>query len=622
MKINLFVVLPQSKISYQKTIFLMKISFFFYIVFCFQLIAFNGFSQEKITLEEQNESLKSIIHKIEEQTSYNFILNNDVVDVNQVFDLKVINKDVTKTLDLLFKNSKITYKIKKKHIILSKSQKIANLFTVNGVVKDSTTGETLLGATIIVKGKNNGVVTNAYGFYSISLPKGDYSFEISYLGYETDKIAVQLNKNMKLNIELKPSSNDLEEIVIVSNGNNKSQVKSIIGGATSLTSKEIKQLPAFLGEPDITRAVLTQPGISSIGEGTSGFNVRGGDIDQNLILLDEAPLYNTSHLFGLFSIFNSDAIKVVNLYKEIPARFGGRGSSVLEIRQKDGNSKKIKGEGGLGLLFSKLTLEGPVIKDKLSFLASGRRSYFDLLFFPFIPENNFSKFHFYDLNTKLTWNVNENNTLYASGFFGADVIQNKNNGTISDFGWTNTTGTLRWNHIFSDKLFANFTGVYSKYDFAVGVEDISEDESIGGTLDRSIENFIFKPDFTYYLNPTTKMRFGFSGNLYQFIPELNTSNIDINLSIEKEKALELGTYFSIEKQWDTWSLQSGVRTSWFGNLGKKTVAIYNPNLPQTPSTIIGYEEYRNNEISKSFFGFEPRLSLKYDFNDRKALIRY
>ncbi len=604
------------------TIFLMKLSFFFYLIFCFQLMAFHGFSQNNVTLEEENSSLKSIISKIESQTSYSFILNNDLIDVDQNFSITVLEKSIAETVALLFKSSAISYKIKKNHIILSRSKKQSDTFTVSGVVTDAGTGETLLGASIVEKTIGKGAVTNAYGFYSISLPKGDYLFEVSYLGYATKEVAVQLNSNKNIKIELRASSSELDEVVITSNQNAKSQVHSILGGTTSLTTEEIKQLPAFFGEPDITRAILTQPGISSVGEGTSGFNARGGNVDQNLILLDEAPLYNSSHLFGLFSVFNADAIKVVKLYKGgIPARFGGRASSILEIRQKNGNSKRIKGEGGLGLLFSKFTLEGPIKKDKLSFLLSGRRSYFDF-FFPLDDEIRFKKFHFYDLNTKLTWDINEKNKLYASGFFGADVIQfkqednNQDDDFTVDSGWTNATATLRWNHIFSNKLFANITGIYSNYNFGIGVTEDSVEEDFETTFDRTIENWIFKPDFTYYANPTIKMRFGLSSNLYQFIPKL--SGTDVNQFPDDEKALELAGYYSIEKQWDKLSLQTGLRYSWFANFGEETIAIYDPNFPQTPSTNIGNKNVENNEISKSYFGLEPRLSLKYDLNDRKA----
>ncbi len=626
MKINLFEVIPWPKNSYKKTIFLMKLSFFFYLVFCFQLLAFSGFSQNNVTLKEENSSLKSIIHKIEEQTSYNFILNNDVIDVDQNFSIEVIEKDVKEAIALLFINSTISYKIKKNHIILSKIKRKPDHFTINGIVTDASTGETLLGASISIKNSNKGVFSNEYGFYSITLPKGDYLLEIAYLGYSTKEVAVSLQNNVTMKIELQPSSSELDEIVIMSNQNNKSKVKSVLGGTTSFTSSEIKKLPSLLGEPDINRSILTQSGISSVGEGTSGFNVRGGNVDQNLILLDEAPLYNTSHLFGLFSIFNADAVKVIQLYKgEIPARFGGRASSVLEIRQKNGNSKRIKGEGGLGLLFSNFTIEGPIKKDKISFLASGRRSYFDV-FFPLFPGNEAAdKFHFYDLNTKLTWDINKNNKLYASGFFAADVLkfnQAEEGGeggfdSDLDLGWTDATATLRWNHIFSNKLFANITGIYSKYDFSIRVkENFEEGEDIEATTKRTIENWIFKPDFTYYSNPTTTMRFGLSGNLYQFIPKIRNTNVSEIL--DKEKALALAAYYSIEKQWNKLSVQAGLRTSWFANFGEETIAIYDPNFPQTQSAIIGNSIVRNNEISKSYFGLEPRMSLKYDLKDRKA----
>ncbi len=625
MKINLFQGILRPKSRYRKTIFLMKLSFFFYLIFCFQLLAFNGFSQNSVTLAEENSSLKSIIHKIEEQTSYNFILNNDVIDVDQHFSIEVIEKEVAETIALLFKNSTISYKIKKNHIILSRTKSKSDDFTINGVVTDASTGEILLGASIIVKNSTKGVFTNEYGYYSITLPKGDYLFEISHLGYIIKEITVQLKSDMNIKIELQPSSSELDEVIIQTNQNNKSQVTPILGGTSSLTTSEIKKLPSLLGEPDITRAILTQPGISSVGEGTSGFNVRGGNVDQNLILLDEAPLYNTSHLFGLFSIFNADAVKVIKLYKgEVPARFGGRASSVLEIRQKNGNSKRVKGEGGLGLLFSKFTLEGPIKKDKISFLASGRRSYFDV-FFPLFPGNEaVDKFHFYDLNTKLTWNINKNNTLYASGLFAADVIKLNQDDTGEggfdsdlDLGWTDTTATLRWNHIFSNKLFANITGIYSNYKFNQGTkEDLEEEKDIEETVGRSIENWLFKPDFTYYPNPATTMRFGLSGNLYQFIPEQSFNTVEE--LVDKEKALELAAYYSIEKQWNKLSLQTGLRYSWFANFGEENIAIYDPNLPQTQSSIIGNRNVKNNEISKTYFGLEPRLSLKYDLTDRKA----
>jgi len=620
MKINQFGAIWCSKNKYQKVVFLMKLSFFFYIICCFQLIALNGFSQKKVTLNAENTSLESIMVQIENQTQYSFIFNNDVIDVNRTFNIKVLKEDIEKTIDLLFKSSGISYKIKKNLIILSSNRSVD--FTVSGLVVDAETGETLFGANVIVKSLKKGTTTNEYGFYSVTLPEGKYVLEITYLGYTKKEVSLDLKENINKKIELQSSLNELDEVVVTSNEKNKSQVASIITGSTKITSTEIKKLPSLLGEPDITRALLTQAGISTTREGSTGFNARGGNIDQNLVLLDEAPLYNSSHLFGLFSIFNADAVKDVTLFKGgIPARFGGRGSSVLDIHQKNGNSKSFKGQGGLGLLFSRLTLEGPIVKDKVSFLLSGRRSYFDL-FFPLIKGAEGTQFYFYDLNTKLSWNINENNTLYASGFFGADVIgseQESDEGESEsnlDSNWSNATTTIRWNHIFSNKLFANFTGIYSKYNFTIGYEE-SVGELTNESVKRSIDNFIFKSDFTYYQNPSTKMRFGLNTTLYKFIPgEISSTLTDLKL--DTEEALELAAYYSIEKEWNKFSLQAGLRYSWFANLGPGDVTLYNPNFPLTPATVTGTENYSKNEIIKQYGGLEPRLSLKYDVNDRKA----
>jgi hypothetical protein len=355
------------------------------------------------------------------------------------------------------------------HLKCYEFQNTQQHYTVSGTIKDAASGETLLGANLIVKNQSKGVSANEYGFYSITLPQNTYTFQVSYLGYVTQEIEINLSENKKLDISLSVDYNQLDAVEIVES-NSKSQVKSLLTGVSTLKSKEIKKLPALLGEPDVTRVVLTQSGVSTIGEGASGFNVRGGNIDQNLILLDEAPIYNSSHAWGFFSIFNADAIKNLTLYKGgIPARFGGRASSVLDIRQREGNDKEFKGEGGSGVLFSRLTLEGPIKKEKLSFLVSGRRSYFDL-FFPLAGDDEIknNKVYFYDFNTKLSWTLNENNKLFISGYFGADVMKLKFEGDVRDdgtnasneqidFKWKNATATARWNHIFSPKLFMNVT---------------------------------------------------------------------------------------------------------------------------------------------------------------------
>jgi hypothetical protein len=513
-------------------------------------------------------------------------------------------------------------------------------YVISGTIEDIETGETLLGATVYSKESGQGTTTNEYGFFSLKLKEGEHSITVSYVGYQEYVQNINLTKNEKLKIELNIDNSALDEVVVTSNKNTKSQTKQVITGSINLKPKDIKQIPALLGEPDITRAILTQPGVSSVGEGASGFNIRGGNIDQNLILLDEAPIYNSSHVWGFFSIFNADAIKDVQLYKGgIPARFGGRASSVLDIRQREGNNKTFKGEGGLGLLFSRLTLEGPIKKDKLSFLVSGRRSYFDL-FFPLIKSIKGNKVYFYDLNAKLSWNINENNKLFASGYFGADVMklkfteeadedtqntnQSSTNETI-DFQWKNATTTLRWNHIFSDRLFMNLSGIYSRYNYA-----LSSENSGGGptgntasnfTWKSAVENWIIKPDFTFYQDSDTKIRFGINNTLYRFTPAKVTGNeAGVNtINFGTEKGLEIAPYVSYDKKWNKFSFNAGLRYSWFGNIGPYNVSFYNPNLPQSVSTITGSKAYKKNDIIKSYHGLEPRLALKYDVSNRKAI---
>lgn len=622
----------------------MKISLLLYFIGSLQFMGYNNFSQDKVTLDLKNSSLKIIFKHIEQQTSYKFIYNNDEINSSHKLNIKVFNEDIKSTLKILFKDTSINYLVKKKHIILSvppplpiKNEQQQKNFTVSGIIKDKATGETLLGANIIAKESNKGTVSNEYGFYSITLLEGNYTFRVSYLGYVTQELKINLDQNQKLDIELNPSSNLLKEVLIESNLQQKSQVKSILTGVTTLKGSEIKKLPPLFGEPDVTRSILTQPGVNNVGEATTGFNVRGGNIDQNLILLDEAPIYNSSHAWGFFSVFNPDAIKNLKFYKGgIPARFGGRASSVLDIRQREGSNKKFKGEGSFGLLFSRLTLDGPIKKDKVSYLISGRRSYFHL-FFPILGhEVEDNKVHFYDLNTKLTWNINDNNKLFVSGYFGEDIMNLKIKGYIDfngkktpdekiNFEWKNATATVRWNHLFSDKLFMNVSGIYSQYNYTLNSENDTGFGPIKAsgtfTWKSAIENWIFKPDFTYYHSPEIKLRFGINNTLYKFSPAKVTAKEKgiNNINFETEKGLEIAPYFEYERQWEKFALNAGLRYSWFGNIGSNKVAIYNSGFPKSVSTITEIKKYKRGELIKSYAGFEPRLSLKYNINDRKAL---
>ena len=513
-------------------------------------------------------------------------------------------------------------------------------FTISGNVTDFLTGETLLGATIIIKNVNKGTISNEYGFYSITLPKGTYTLHISYVGYESFEQTLDLNASKKINIALTPASDELKEVVVSGEVSKmKSQVNTVLTGVSNLGKADIQRIPALLGEPDVTRAILTQPGISSIGEGTAGFNVRGGNIDQNLILLDEAPVYNSSHVFGFFSVFNTDAIKNLKLYKGgIPARFGGRASSVLDIRQREGSTKKLKMEGGIGALFSKLTIEAPIIKDKLSFLISGRRSYFDL-FFKLSNDKNIknTNVYFYDLSSKIAWKINDKNTLFFSGYFGADVFRNKidqgnnndnsnndNSSTMTiDFTWKNATSAIRWNHLFSDQLFMNLSSIYSIYDYGLST---SGSQSRGGPTENSentgdfqwsssILNYIVKPNFTLFLEDDTKFRFGIDNILYRFSPAKIINNGSTDIDFKTENLLTVAPYLSYSKKWGKFSINAGIRYSYAANIGPYEVAHYEENIPKMTESIKETVSYEKGKIIADYGNFEPRLALNYRYSD-------
>ncbi len=358
-------------------------------------------------------------------------------------------------------------------------------FTISGIISDKKNNETLIGVNVNVKGTKIFTTTNEYGFYSLTLPKADYQLSISYVGYETIDETISLSQNIKKNYSLTSSDEQLEEVVIVEK--TKANIRKPEMSVNKMSIATIKQMPVVLGEVDIIKSILFLPGVTNAGEGQSGFNVRGGGADQNLILLDEATIFNSSHLFGFFSVFNPDAIKDLKLYKGgIPSRFGGRASSVLDIYQKDGNSKDFHINGGIGLISSRLLAEGPIVKDKASFLIGGRASYAHL----FLKlSNNKNSAYFYDLNTKLNYKFNKNNNLYLSGYFGRDVFD-INQTFVNTYG--NSTLNLRWNHLFSDKLFSNLSMIYSDYYYGLNLD------FVGFNWDSGIKNYNLKYDFNYY----------------------------------------------------------------------------------------------------------------------------
>lgn len=495
--------------------------------------------------------------------------------------------------------------------------------TLSGYVKDTETGEGMIAATVMVKELNAGTVTNEYGFYSLSVPPGTYTIEYSFIGFETVSEQIELTKNITKNAEIGFSQTMLDEVVVTGEKEDEN-ITSVEMSVEKLDIAQVKKIPQLLGEADIIRSIQLLPGVTTVGEGATGFNVRGGNIDQNLILLDESPVFSSSHLFGFFSVFNADAIKDAKLYKGgIPAKYGGRLSSVLDIRQKEGNLKKYSATGGVGLLFSRLTLEGPIVKDKASFIVSGRRSYFDI-FFPLANDETIkdSKLYFYDLNGKVNWTINENNRLFLAGYMGDDVFDLDG---LFRTQWGNRTATLRWNHLFSEKIFSNFTAIYSNYSYSLGFEQ----DAFGFDWRASIENIAGKADFTYFLNPTNKIEFGLHTTYYYFKPgtadgylTTGEERTTFDFQVRPIPALESAIYLSNEQKIGTrLTLAYGLRYSGFAQLGAGHVYKYpnnepinpdNPSADVAPIDTIQFDEW---EIVKPFQGLEPRFSVNFQIDE-------
>ena len=483
--------------------------------------------------------------------------------------------------------------------------------TISGYVKDASSGELLIGAAIQVKDQNLTASTNSYGYFSMDITEKEVELIISFVGYKPLLSKVNTFETKRLSFELEPLDNILEEVVISGRKRN-DNVTNAQMGALNFTMEEVKNVPVLFGERDILKTIQMLPGVAKGGEGSSNFYVRGGGGDQNLILLDEATVYNASHLMGFFSTFNSDAIKDVALYKGgIPAQYGGRASSVLDIRMLDGNNKKFAAEGGLGLIASRLKLEGPIVKDKSSFMISGRRTYADL----FLKLSNDetvkkSKLYFYDLNAKINYRFNDKNTLYLSGYFGKDDL---GYGDLFSFDWGNATATARWNHVFNEKLFSNTTLIYSDFTYNVNVSNDESDFKIAS----KIENVNLKQDFSYYRNNLNTFRFGVNVLRQKISPaSLNaTNNSSVNtLEIEKRNGIELAAYGSHEwKPLDWLSVIYGIRLTDFMVQGPGTFYTFDEDGQAIDSQTYG------NSVIKHHFNIEPRLSMSFILNAQNSI---
>ena len=493
--------------------------------------------------------------------------------------------------------------------------------TISGTIYNQNSNETLIGVSIYFPEAKVGTTTNEYGFYSITLPKGTYKVQVSSLGYITVIETINLLQKSTKDFKLIEETENLDEIVIKTNIE-KLNVRTPQMSVNKLTAATIKQIPVVLGEADIIKSLILLPGVTSAGEGASGFNVRGGAADQNLILLDEAIVFNSSHLFGFFSVFNPDVIKDVKLYKGgIPSKYGGRLSSVLDIYQKEGNSNKFKLTGGIGLVSSRLLAEGPIKKSKSSFLIGGRASYAHL-FLPLFDNDN--KAYFYDLNSKINYRFNDRNNLFLSTYFGKDVF-GINDSFINKYG--NTVVNLRWNHLFSDKLFSNLSLIYSDYFYGLTLD------FVGFEWDSGITNFNLKYDFKNYINNKFKLSYGINNIYIKFNPgKIIPNRLDSGILAEKlidKYANEFAAYIDVDhKINDKMRLQYGIRFSNFTRLGQEELNIYQNNLPviynnqfkkYESAVAIGTESFKRSKAIANFNNLEPRVSMSYILNENTSI---
>ncbi len=492
-------------------------------------------------------------------------------------------------------------------------------FTLSGTITEAQSGESVVGAKISVPSLNLGATSNEYGFYSLTVPKGIYEVQFKAYGLKTISKQIDLNANQMFNFEMSDETEVLEEVEV--NAKRGENVTSTKVGQMELEMEKIKTLPAFMGEVDIIKTIQLLPGVSSVSEGGQGFYVRGGGPDQNLVLLDEAQVYNASHLFGFFSVFNSDAVKSVNMIKGgMPANFGGRISSVLEVKMNEGNSKQFKVKGGLGLISSRLTFEGPIVKDKGSFIVSARRTYIDVLMKSFIPKSSpfsGSGYYFYDFNLKANYRLGKNDKLFLSGYYGKDqfIYGNKKDDFNVRMPWGNAIAAIRWNHIFNSKLFMNLTGTFTDYLFSFN----SEQDSFKFSLKSGIRDVGGKVDFSYFPSTRHKLKWGAEYLYHTFTPTSVSASQD-DTEFDTGEAQKLYSHESAAYFLDEFDLNekirfnAGLRYSMYQFVGPFKRFINNP-INGNDSVV----QYNKGDLIKFYQGFEPRISMRWLLSKKSSI---
>ncbi|MGC6422564.1 MAG: TonB-dependent receptor [Flavobacteriaceae bacterium] len=492
-------------------------------------------------------------------------------------------------------------------ILLSTQLLSGQQFILSGYVRDAQTGEELLFSSVMLQDGSEGIITNEYGYYALTLAAGEHLLTFSYVGYQSKTQSITLVANQSLNIALEPVNTQLDEIVVTAD-KEQNRLTDTEMSVLSLSPKEMKAIPVLFGEQDVLKTIQLLPGVSASSEGNSGFFVRGGDGDQNLILLDEAPVYNPAHFLGFFSVFNSDAIQNVKMYKGgIPAQYGGRASSVLDVRMKNGHMKEWSVHGGLGLISSKITVEGPLVADEGSVIISARRTYADILARPFLKDFDDFGLYFYDVNAKANYKLNGNNRLFASLYFGKDVL------ATDGFGldWGNQTFTLRWNHVFSPSLFSNAAIIYSKYDYGFGVDSGGLDIQLKG----GIYDFTLKQEYRWYQSPNHEFRFGWQSIFHQFLPSVFRFDATERSSSQEQNALEGGLYAAHEMAlFDALKVNYGLRLSSFHNRGPYTFKTFD-----TSDAVLDVIQYANGDWYHTYLTLEPRVGMTYILSSLHSL---
>lgn len=557
-----------------------------------------------------------LIDNLNSLSDVNLSYNQQDLDLKQEVDINLKSPvTVEQVLEAISKAGGLTYKQIGKQIILKKKPSSTSKKTYSGYIRDAGTGEALIGVLIrLIDDSSIGTATNLYGYYSITVPSDSEGLVFSYMGYKTKELLITDEMSEILTVELTEAVSELEA-VLVSDRRQDANITANRMSVEHLNVKQIEGIPVLFGEVDLIKVLKLLPGVQMTGETSSGFSVRGGNFDQNLILLDEAVVYNPSHLLGLFSTFNNDAINSVNFYKGVfPVKYGGRVSSVVDVRMKEGNSKQFSAKGGISLISSRLTLEAPIVKNKGSIMLSGRRTYADLIYRTVRPSQKSNKLYFYDFNGKANYSINENNKFYLSAYTGRDILKTDNGSESPAFDWGNVTTTARWNHIYSNRLFSNLSAIYSNYDYKLGLES----ENFSFSWKSRLTDYSIKMDFDYNANEKNAITFGFASTIHDIRPGLATLESDQEsgtLNMPKNLALEHGIYIGNEQKINSkLTVNYGVRFTMMQNMGKTKSFTFDENF-ETKDTI----EYKKGEIYNTYAGFEPRINGSYLIDKKQSI---